>query len=486
MSDAVRANAREDAGRPEAERARIREHGALLVMRLFGVLRGLRLYDAGNRALRTLQQDLIDALEPLAGDDDATLIGAGDYLYVDGVRLRPNIGQVAVFHHLLDEFEQRSIGGLRFARGLTVEELAPFLRAFHATRGEDAAERIDAALAEAGVRHIGTIVARGVAVDAAFADTELPGHDADAHRVRLEFSRAMGGVHELMHQAARHGRPSLRHARRVVQPLVDRLLRREHSLIGLTALKRHDEYTYAHCVNVSILSIRMGQVLGLSRGDLANLGVAALLHDTGKVTVAADVLCKPGKLEPEEWDAIRRHPVEGLRIVSRFPGLSALMVDSMRVAFEHHMNTDHSGYPPIRSPRPMGAFSRIVAVADCFDAVTAHRAYRKRPMTAHEALRLLVGRERHHFDPAVLWALVHTVGLYPPGTLLRTASRRLWVAVAPHGDDPRRPVVREIRHGATLEPAPWDQNAPLPEDEAVTHVLSPDDVPVDVETLLTP
>ena len=285
-------------------------------------------------------------------------------------------------------------------------------------------------------------------------------------------------------RTARTGRPALQQARRVVQPIVDQLLQAEHSLVGLTALKRHDEYTYAHCVNVSILSIRMGQLLGLSRAELASIGVAALLHDTGKIAVPAEVLRKPGKLEPDEWDAIRRHPIEGLRIVSRLPGVSSLMLDSMRVAFEHHMNVDHSGYPGVRRARDMAPFSRIVAVADIFDAVTSHRAYRKRPMTAHEALRLLLGREREHFDRAVLWSLLQTVGLYPAGTMMRTESGRLWLSVAPNAADLRRPVSRELLVGPDGEAAPLSTDAPLPEDERVLSVLAPEDIEVDVESLL--
>ncbi|HUK63075.1 MAG TPA: HD domain-containing phosphohydrolase, partial [Dongiaceae bacterium] len=276
-------------------------------------------------------------------------------------------------------------------------------------------------------------------------------------------------------------------ARRVVQPVVDQVMRDSDTLVGLTALKQHDEYTYVHCVNVSILSVRMGMLLGLGRSELANLGVAALLHDAGKIAVPLEVLRKPGQLDEAEWAAIRRHPIEGVRIVSRLPGLSELMLDSMRVAFEHHMYVDHSGYPKVKDARPLGTFSRIVAVADIFDAVTSHRAYRRRPMTAHEALRLLLGREREHFDPIVLDSLVRTVGLYPAGTVLRTLSGRLLLAVHPNSADPARPVCRDLAFELSEESAEamaQAPDAPLPDDDPVACVVSPDDFYVDVEGLL--
>ena len=102
-----------------------------------------------------------------------------------------------------------------------------------------------------------------------------------------------------MLRARQTGRPDLRQAKRLVQPVVDSIMRHEYSIVGLTALKDHDEYTYAHCVNVSILSVGMGQVLGLSRQVLADLGVAALLHDIGKIAM-------PGRRAAQARDAVRR------------------------------------------------------------------------------------------------------------------------------------------------------------------------------------
>src|SRR5437870_13595582 len=121
----------------------------------------------------------------------------------------------------------------------------------------------------------------------------------------------MVGTKKIVLRARQSGRPDLRHAKRVVQPIVDSVLKSEYSLVGLTALRDHDEYTYAHCVNVSVMSIGMGQALGLPRQVLADLGVAALLHDIGKIAVPGDVLRKPAKLTQPEWEMVRRHPLEG-------------------------------------------------------------------------------------------------------------------------------------------------------------------------------
>ena len=467
---------------PEEDSQRVRTLGVVVITRLHGVLRGMRLYDASNRALLTQQQDLLDAVRAMQADE-VSLLGMGEYFYVNGVRLRPEGSQLPVFRTLMTEFEVRHLGGLRFSSDLGLDELEAFLRVFYAERHDKAAAALEAETTRTGVPSICAIRARDASAQVP-DEGDVSEQDYDRHRTRMVFSRAVRGTRDLLQRTARTGKPALQQARRVVQPIVDRLLRHEHSLVGLTALKRHDEYTYAHCVNVSILSIRMGQLLGLSRAELAGIGVAGLLHDTGKVMVSTDVLGKPGQLDPEEWAAMRRHPIEGVRIVSRLPGISDLMLDAMRVAFEHHMNVDHTGYPVVRGPREMGTFSRIVAVADVFDAVTAHRAYRKRPMTAHEALRLLLGCEREHFDRAVLRALVLTVGLYPAGTLMRTESGRVLLSISPNSTDPRRPICREVATGPRDEAAPIVPDAVLSEHERVSRVLAPEDVDVDVEDQL--
>jgi HD-GYP domain-containing protein (c-di-GMP phosphodiesterase class II) len=465
-----------------AEFRRVRTLGAALVARLHGVFRAMRVYDTGNRALRAQQQELLDAVRALHADD-VSVLGMGEYFYVNGVRLRAEGSQLTVFRAVLAEFEERRLGGLRFLAPLQLDELESFLRAFHSDRSETAMATLEEDASRTTTRNVWVVRARRPGVHAAAEGGSTTGNH-DHHRTRLVFQRAMTGTRELMLRTARTHRPAMQQARRVVQSLVDHLLSNKGSLVEFTALKRHDEYTYAHCVNVSILSIRMGQVLGFSRTELAGVGVAGLLHDTGKIAVPVEVLGKPGQLAPHEWTLLRRHPVEGLRIVSRLPGISELMLDAMRVAFEHHMNVDHSGYPAVTGAREMGAFSRIVAVADCFDAVTSHRAYRSRPMTGYEALRLLLGQEAGRFDRAALWALVKTVGLFPAGTLLRTESGRLLLSITPNPDDPRRPACRELIAGPTGATVASTDDVILGELERVARVLAPEDVGVDVEALL--
>lgn len=299
----------------------------------------------------------------------------------------------------------------------------------------------------------------------------------DRQRARRLYQAAVEGTERVIARSAMQGRPALQQARRVVQPLVDQVMRSEYSILGMTALREHDEHTYAHCVNVSVLSIRIGQVLGLQRQELANLGVAALLHDVGKVMVPTEILQKAGRLEASEWEAIRRHPLEGFKLVCRMPHLTQLTLTTARVALQHHVSLDGSGYPSAVDAATVSTVARIVAVADFFDAVTAHRAYRARPMTPFEALHLILRVERAKFDPAPVWALLQAVGHYPAGTVLEMQSGHTVLSLSPSTIDPRRPVCRILVRPdgtRTVEDAPelWE---PMPLTEHVVRVVPPEE-----------
>src|SRR5207253_490330 len=155
------------------------------------------------------------------------------------------------------------------------------------------------------------------------------------------------------------------------------------------------------------------------------------------------------------------------------PGLSALTLDSMRVCLEHHMCANLSGYPRVPAGWDQACMSRIVAMADCFDAMTAHRAYRKRPFTQFEAMSRLLGPDRDQFDPAVRWALFKTVGVYPPGTALATDSGHVVLSISPNPHDARRPNCKVLLRPDGTSPAMerpehWE---PIGPEVHVTQVL---------------
>jgi len=472
------------ARRDDSAEERLREElGPQILLRLSAVIRTARTHDVTNQAFQRQLQDMLAVVQALLKDEDeCALVAVADYFYLDGHRIKASATLLPVYHGLLGEFERRGIGGVRFLQGVHASELERFFQLFMGAEDPAIAEQLSAALLEARVEHILTVPASELDADDLARDLVEHKERTERGRAKRVFWRAVLGTKNIVLRARQTGRLDLRQAKRLVQPVVDNIMKHEYSLIGLTAVRDHDEYTYAHCVNVSVLSVGMGQALGLSRQVLADLGVAGLLHDVGKLAVPGDVLRKPARLTPEEWEMMQRHPLEGVKMTMRMPGLTALTLDTIRVCLEHHMNFDRTGYPEVAHEWGQATLSRIVAVGDCFDAITAHRSYHRRPRSAFEALQYLLGPTRVSFDPAVLWALVRTVGLYPAGSVLLTDTGHIALALSPNPEDSRRPFCRVLvdPDGSKPPPEREEEWSPMPADVRVVRVLRPEecDLPI--------
>lgn len=462
--------------------------GEPLLLRLSALMRTARTYDVSNQAFRRQLEEFTGLLKRLfEEEEEIALVVVADYLYLNGVRIKAHTGLLGPYHALMADFERRQVGGLRFLQGVTDAEVERFFQIFVASEDASLADRLPEMIAEAAIANILIVPAGDVdADDLARQLEEQPTPTGERARARKVFWRAVLGTRKIVLRARQTGRPDLRQAKRLVQPIVDNIMKHEYSIVGLTALKDHDEYTYTHCVNVAVLSISMGQQLALPRQALADLGVAGLLHDLGKMHIPGEVLRKPDSLTAEEWVYMRRHPLEGAVMIARMPGLSTVMLDAMRACLEHHMNYNRTGYPDVDLEWGQATMSRIVAMADCFDAITAHRAYHSRPRTAFEGLQILMGPNRVNFDPAVLWSLVRAVGLYPAGTVLQTASGHVVLCVSPNPKDVTHPHCRVLVRPDGTVPAEdaaevWD---PMPATDHALRVVNPEEHKVSTSDLL--
>jgi putative nucleotidyltransferase with HDIG domain len=186
-------------------------------------------------------------------------------------------------------------------------------------------------------------------------------------------------------------------------------------------MKRYDEYTTTHALNVSVLSMALAESLGLSPREVRSFGTAGLLHDLGKVTIPEDVLNKPGKLSDAERSLMNSHTVEGARII--LEGEERMDMAAV-VAYEHHIRLNGEGYPSLRYKRRCHRASDLVHVCDVFDALRTRRPYRE----AWEEPRVLdyieVGAGSE-FDPEVVRAFLG---------MMRTWSDRVAAVTQPSPD----------------------------------------------------
>ena len=432
--------------RDEAHASRVTVAGRQLATNLSVFWKTSRLYEVRNVAYTQALNNLQDSLNAML---ELERVGFGlqvlsDCLYVNDLRLRVDVVGQASHQFLVDEFARRGLAGVRFSPGFDSNEIVNFSRQFldwPAPEDPTASpiEIFEHKLRAQNVVHLWPI-----------RELAVPQEDSEndpSQRVvaRKSFLRAMHATKSVMLCARQGRRMDLRHAKRAVQSIVDLILSEELSLLGMTTLKDYDEYTYQHCVNVAILAITMGNRLGLSKQQLSQLGVAGLFHDIGKVRIPNVILQKPGKLSPEEWSVMKTHPIEGVKIIAKLHGLSSLAMRAMVTAYEHHLNIDLSGYPRLHRPRTQNLFSRIIAICDCFDAMTAHRSYQKDPFTPYEALHYMTTKLADRFDVTLLKVFIRTVGIYPPGSVVRLSTGELAVVVFPSTEDVAAPTVKLLR-----------------------------------------
>ena len=195
-----------------------------------------------------------------------------------------------------------------------------------------------------------------------------------------------------------HGQLPLIEAEAVVRSLSVAMHSDSEIVIPLVQLKQFDQYTTTHSLNVSVLAMALAEFIGLGAADVRAFGVAGLLHDLGKVRIPKEILTKPGKLTPEEWEVMRRHPVDGARLIiqsDRQLDLAAV------VAYEHHVMLNGGGYPGMHYHRDCHHASKLVHVCDVYDALRTNRPYRD-AWSAEVTLAHIEEKAGTEFDPELV------------------------------------------------------------------------------------
>lgn len=188
---------------------------------------------------------------------------------------------------------------------------------------------------------------------------------------------------------------------------------------SLMKLTSHDYYTYNHSVNVSVYAIAITKLtMGNDKKLLVCAGLGGLLHDLGKRQISLDIINKPGKLSPEEWNEMKKHPQYGVDLVENVP---AIPVESRRMIHEHHEHLDGTGYPRGIDAMGISKLSRIAAVADVFDALTTKRSY-KEAITAEKAISIMDGMKEGKFDPDIFKSFDQKIEKRPGLTVEKDAD----------------------------------------------------------------
>ena len=347
----------------------------------------------------------------------------GNDMVVGGVKLKGS----AVLTGLVRLFQERQVDKLTFSKDIGSENLRAFIGVVADRDARPLAER----LAEAGLNGVavGTI-----SMDDPGAQLMGVGAARQVYKIALSAADALWGAAK----AGEEPDPSAAHV--IIDTLAKAVSHDCASMLALTALKGHDEYTFTHMVNVSLLTMAQTRALGIQGPLLREFGLSGLMHDIGKVRTPHEILNKPDRLTHEETGIMRRHVVDGAQILRRTPEIPPL---APIVAFEHHLKQDGSGYPENLGARKLNLCTMLVSIADVFDALRTKRIYRD-GLPAVRVRKMLAEMSGTAFEPTLLRRFISLVGIFPHGTCVRLKTGETGVVTAEHATDPFRPTVKVL------------------------------------------
>ncbi len=418
----------------------LQEEGKRVLTAFYGAMSALKLYPVENETVQQALTELQSVVERVVtAEGGAEVRVVGDFFFLNETRLRLDLSNFATFGSFARSLQIHGIGAVEIHAGIQRAEWAPFVSMLLRKPGQpEPFGSFMEGLAGAPVHHLELRPEKGV---------EEPAQDEEAiTKAKRTYAQSVQVAKDVFGDVRLGKAVNVRKVKRAVQGIVDQVLSNENSMVTMTTLRDFDEYTFTHCVNVCIFSVVMGQRLGLEKIQLYDLGLGALFHDIGKQRVDVDIINKPGGLTDHEWQELKEHTTEGLLQLFRMHGFADVPYRQMLMAYEHHMKTDLTGYPANRRERDPTLFSRIVAVADAFDAGTSVRSYQYKPWPPDAVLKEMRDNPRRGFDPLLVKALITATGVYPIGTLCILDTHELAV-VSEVNKDPdllHRPKVKVI------------------------------------------
>lgn len=441
-------------GREPGDEAFIRSSGRGLLLALHSSLRALKLYPVENATVQKALDELAHTAHGfLQVENEIEIRLSGDFMFLNSVRLRLELDNFAAFSGVVSMLRAFDIGVLRIHPPAERREWLAFLSIMLTLSGQPSEDRYVAL-----IERLGPAALPSIEIEPATTNPETVGAEAESKEVAKRTYAQGVAVSKEVVNSVRMGRTSnLKKVKRAVQMIVDQVLNNETSIMGLTTLRDYDEYTFMHSVNVCIFAVALGRKIGFSKLQLYDLGLTALLHDIGKARVPIEITNKTGGLEEAEWREMQAHPWRGALTLFGLRGYDEIPYRPILVALEHHMKIDLTGYPRHIRPRSLGLFSRIVAVADGFDAATTRRSYQTVPIEPDQVLKEMWSNPRRGYDPMIVKALINLIGVYPIGTcvILDTFEVALVASTVTDREHLNRPLVRIAidANGGTV-PAP--------------------------------
>ena len=445
----------------------IHRSGRVLVSHFYMVVKTAGMFDFSNVITQEAVVTFLDTLRGiLESDSEIRLTMASDCLFVNETRLKIDFEGFTSFKFVIEALKERDIGTVVFRPGVDEEAVKVFLGVFIANDGriEEPRKQIEVGLRAAGVDSISVEEIRDLAEE--LVTTDVP---EDHREVSINTYFKSIFIAKQFIENFRGARASnFRKAKRLVHSIVDLVAQDETTLLAMTQIKNFDHFLFTHSANVCVLSVAVGQNLGLGKTLLGNLGLAALLHDVGLTEMPRELLTRKETLTKEERRLYEQHPAIGARAILRSQGLSEASIRCILAAYEHHVHDDATGFPEGGTRVERTLLGRIISIVDFYDAITTPDAESGTFFIPEEALRLMSNEGRGIFDSGLVKILVNTIGTYPLGTVVKldTGETGIVHRKNPHFSQISRPLVKIIADATGL-PVPhtmvdlndWDAEA---------------------------
>ena len=444
-----------------------------LIRAFAATMRSVQLYSKGHPIIGKNIEALFAAVQLLHSSSPSVVIGmVGNEVIVDDAP----VSKSETLGPTVRRLKQCGIERITIDRGVTTDELAMFAAAIAAAEGTEQSTVVTDTLAALTHVRVGRVA----------VEQRIDADAGDMATIRRMYTEAVSVAGSVWESAQTEGQPDATLARNMVDGLAQAVAQNRTALLALTTLKNYDNYTFTHMVNVSILVMGQARALGVDGGLLREFGLAALMHDIGKVRTPLEVLNKPEKLTDDEFAIMKRHVVDGAEILRSTPDIPAL---SPVVAFEHHLRLDGTGYPHGVTRPTLNLGTMLCGIADVYDAMRSQRAYQQ-AFPTDRILQVLKRNDGQQFDQHLVRRFVQLLGIYPVGNIVRLNTGEVAVVRQVHAPDPYRPQVRVVydKDGTKIETAfdlnLWEAQAEVGVPSSVVAPLDPAEYSIDPLTLV--
>lgn len=322
---------------------------------------------------------------------------------------------------------------------------------------------------------------------AAMADAAQQRFGKELRQARTVHTNTRGYIDQALEDARLGNSLDTEAAKVFVSEIAESVSRAPNAMLWLTHMKKRDEYTSIHCINVCILALTYGRALGLEKEALHTLGMGALLHDVGKMKIPLEILNKPGRLSSEEFMLMKTHSQEGYDMLNEKGGIHQDILD---IVLSHHERIDGSGYPNGTSGELISRLAQITSIVDVYDAITSNRCYHD-GIPPYEAMKMMYDWSDKNFAPDLIEGFIKCLGIYPIGSVVKLNSRHIGVVVAASEKARLRPIIMLVidREGNKIE-EPKVLNLAHPQwtkgktKLKIQKIVSPDDYDIDLATIV--